>query len=656
MADDSSLDSAADDDALDSDLAERFRSLEILVPPDVWARTTGSDSSTTPSGLFAERRIALLVAAAAIVAAGVAALQLGATNPAPVEIADTPNTTATTTVARPDEPAIEPEGRAPLQTITVDGSTIADLRLADGSRFRLTLPEELGRDLRLIEAEAGPPINLEGTNATITIDYGFCLDQDLLALNAQGSAVGHSGNMVRVCRVDEVLNTTITTTVDLTDTELDRFDVRPIWVAGAYKAALTEVWPDLVNCSNCAPWGPMVYPEANVVVHRTGSTAVTAVDLDTLVEVWTNDTGGGGGGDTYLHGGPGLVYLEITNGPLLTLDPATGDEVWRLERDPDERQLALSVLGDDLALVRTSFSGEGDDRAPSLRSVDLATGAAVWTAQGRAATSWQRTDPVTIDGLAILLDVSDTDQPVAAASLLWGVDIETGETVWTTEVSNTVSIFSSDLLTVLDFETGPAVLIRTTEGDVARIDPADGSMLWRVTALRAQFNGTDLSSDGRLAIDLITPSGRRLLDPDTGADQIPVDETGAPACPVTVPDTAFTPPEPWPEAPSSNDHVWFGTNDLWTVINRTGHTPRKSVWWSANFPGGAVEEQPQLHTTYRRLGSDVPTVVFAAPGTNAYTLEDGDFMINGIEPDTPGCWQATATYKGATLSYVYEVG
>lgn len=40
-------------------------------------------------------------------------------------------------------------------------------------------------------------------------------------------------------------------------------------------------------------------------------------------------------------------------------------------------------------------------------------------------------------------------------------------------------------------------------------------------------------------------------------------------------------------------------------------------------------------------------------GTNAHTTADGWFMIAGIDPDIPGCWQVTATYRGAELSYVY---
>lgn len=29
-------------------------------------------------------------------------------------------------------------------------------------------------------------------------------------------------------------------------------------------------------------------------------------------------------------------------------------------------------------------------------------------------------------------------------------------------------------------------------------------------------------------------------------------------------------------------------------------------------------------------------------------------MIAGIDPNEAGCWEVEATYKGATLSYVYE--
>ncbi len=110
--------------------------------------------------------------------------------------------------------------------------------------------------------------------------------------------------------------------------------------------------------------------------------------------------------------------------------------------------------------------------------------------------------------------------------------------------------------------------------------------------------------------------------------------------------------------------MWFGDADLWTVLSIDGaYQPRKSVWWSANFPGGGEEEQPPITVTWRRLGRDTKPHA-EHQGTNAYTVEDGWFMIAGIDPGSAsdggpwradaGCWEVTAQYKGATLSYVYE--
>ena len=100
--------------------------------------------------------------------------------------------------------------------------------------------------------------------------------------------------------------------------------------------------------------------------------------------------------------------------------------------------------------------------------------------------------------------------------------------------------------------------------------------------------------------------------------------------------------------------VWYGTDELWTVLDIDGdHPPRKSGWWSESFLGGAVEERPEVVVTWTRLDMK-DEVVTDANGTNAHTDQDGWFMIGGIDPDIPGCWEVTATYGGASVSYVYE--
>ena len=127
-------------------------------------------------------------------------------------------------------------------------------------------------------------------------------------------------------------------------------------------------------------------------------------------------------------------------------------------------------------------------------------------------------------------------------------------------------------------------------------------------------------------------------------------------CAVTVPPSEpFVPPNPWPAVPSSDDFVWYGSDDLWTVLEVGPSQENKSVWWSANFTNAEFESWPEIVVVFERLDVEADPVVFASPGTNAFSPEDQLFMINGFEPRDPGCWQATATYKGATLQYVYFV-
>jgi hypothetical protein len=141
-------------------------------------------------------------------------------------------------------------------------------------------------------------------------------------------------------------------------------------------------------------------------------------------------------------------------------------------------------------------------------------------------------------------------------------------------------------------------------------------------------------------------------------------------CPVTLPpQPGFLATEPegltysehfratgWPREYPHEGMVWYGSEELWTALAIDGdHGERKSVWWSVNFPGGVVEEQPDVSVTWTRLDTEKPVVIDnGGEATNAFTAQDGWFMIAGIDPNQPGCWHVEATYKGATLSYVYE--
>lgn len=138
------------------------------------------------------------------------------------------------------------------------------------------------------------------------------------------------------------------------------------------------------------------------------------------------------------------------------------------------------------------------------------------------------------------------------------------------------------------------------------------------------------------------------MDHATGGGFLPDD------CPVTIPSLPFTPPEGYPPTPVDPDLVWFGKDELWTALSKDGsYDPRKSVWWSVNFPGGSEEENPPLVVSYRLLNSPRGLTFETTAATNAYTAEDGWFIIAGIDSQYSGCWEVTAVYKDASLTYVY---
>ena len=131
----------------------------------------------------------------------------------------------------------------------------------------------------------------------------------------------------------------------------------------------------------------------------------------------------------------------------------------------------------------------------------------------------------------------------------------------------------------------------------------------------------------------------------------------AASCATTIPSQpGFQPSDPWPATYPFEGWVWYGTEELWTFLDIDGdHGRRKSVWWSVHFGGAALEPTPDIGVVWRRIDGDSPLVIEEeAPGTNAHTDDHGWAMMNGIDPEDPGCWEVTATYRGATLSYVYE--
>ena len=135
------------------------------------------------------------------------------------------------------------------------------------------------------------------------------------------------------------------------------------------------------------------------------------------------------------------------------------------------------------------------------------------------------------------------------------------------------------------------------------------------------------------------------------------------SCDRTRPEPPFIPPDGYLSTPPRAPEVgWFGTAALWTMLDRDGEVwpfeprsatgiPQKTFWWSANWSPDD-EPEPDIVVVGTRL--DEPGTFTFGPGTNA-SADFGTAMLVGIEIPTAGCWQLTATYHGASLSYVVLV-
>jgi hypothetical protein len=135
------------------------------------------------------------------------------------------------------------------------------------------------------------------------------------------------------------------------------------------------------------------------------------------------------------------------------------------------------------------------------------------------------------------------------------------------------------------------------------------------------------------------------------------------SCPLTVPgEDAFTPASEGPdyELPWTYEAVWYGTPELWTMIDLEGeigskHIWRrgnKTIWWSANYSPG---DPAEITVTAEHLDGKAPRVEVGGPGGGGSHPFWGDFMLVGLKLPEPGCWEIAARYKGATLDYVVWV-
>ena len=135
---------------------------------------------------------------------------------------------------------------------------------------------------------------------------------------------------------------------------------------------------------------------------------------------------------------------------------------------------------------------------------------------------------------------------------------------------------------------------------------------------------------------------------------------------MTIP-PGFVPPQPYPSDPSI-DGVWYGTPDLWTILDsngavwdlpvgKDGHVGDKTLWFNERFSSPEGEDSSGntvITVTARNLERSEPEAVQKGEGL-AFNSHVRHFVLIGLEVPKPGCWEVTARYEEAELSYVMLV-
>jgi hypothetical protein len=215
-------------------------------------------------------------------------------------------------------------------------------------------------------------------------------------------------------------------------------------------------------------------------------------------------------------------------------------------------------------------------------------------------------------------------------------------------------------------------LERSAPFDLPRLLGASGGAgrraRWLPTAITL-IAGAALGIAGSQLLLNWPPIGERYAgEPSASAASVGqlLDATVPPGCPITKrPDPLFVPPAAFPSTPpgAAGGAFWYGTMDLWTVVNAdgswgglrnpAGEYENKSFWWSVAFKVN-VEPEPALQVTGRRLDAAAETAR-SNGATNAGASDIGSAMLTGVTVPTSGCWELTGHYRGHELSYVFWI-
>lgn len=385
-----------------------------------------------------------------------------------------------------------------------DGTTMLRVEAADGSVFAVRLPETFGDKFTVTQTTVPDAIvslvgNLpSATNSStpesalgIRIEIGFCTDESLtfnaLGLEAAAVRLSKPPPSLFFCRSDEFVRLVIDPVPDV-EINMDYFDIIPVATGDQYVDWIaTNMGIDDQCCFENR--GPMPYQDTIIVSDGYGSTQLTALDTVSLVPLWTidlaNDLPGQpewAGDSSYLEAvtESGIVIATTGHGYLQGLSALTGERLWTVDL-AGETPGGLTMVGQDELILASSITTEGDTTAPTIRSVDIATGQELWAVEGNPGTELQWQQPLIYENMVVVADVpSYQENPESSATAsVTAFDLSTGARLWTSPLDSTQEAFAP-YQTLVGEPFQNLLLAVDSEGTLVRLEPETGERLWSV--------------------------------------------------------------------------------------------------------------------------------------------------------------------------------
>ena len=248
-----------------------------------------------------------------------------------------------------------------------------------------------------------------------------------------------------------------------------------------------------LSCSSVEAWRSLLGATAEVViVSETGDyPEAQTVGLSTAdgTELWRRPTTAGAGAIPRgpVAGAGVVVRVDDTGTGLVGLDVLTGDEVWREDG-------AVQLLGEGETVTVVADTEAVNGQPPGIRGLDRATGAEVWSSEiwfaDSSGTGVAR-GPAAVWDDTIAVPTNDT---------LTAVDMATGAALWTAPQTDHPEAADGVVVGATP-GSGPGRSIRA-------LDAATGDALWEAPG---QFSYGDLLAAGDGIVAVMNNSGTEIV-------------------------------------------------------------------------------------------------------------------------------------------------